>query len=1132
MGKVFRFHPGGNLSHWQNSAPLNNMAINAIEDPNGLTSKKEITSIPSPFARIDLVRTAFKHIVDSKNLDGNTIFHKMVSDSLDVAQIFFNYEKYATKIKIIKWDKNEDLNKLLNSTNPAHKTLGETIRLFLEQDAEVYNFDNLQRIYLLDYIDGPNSLNIIGGTSPATLFFSSANKLEYVNLQEGSDRLFDDQYCPLYKRDSEFIKFIFGLSRTFVGFASKFSYLHEYLELTYRNLDLSLKQEIDSNCTNWYNNLATLNIDGIGNLEINSYSLKTKKNNPEDITSKSGFVIATTKEINNLIPLVLPNDTFNEPIIYTSAIWDYNNKSPFWTEEKLENRILPYDGAKYPFLTISDFLEPVILRTLLPINKEFFFDGNSDAPKGYLLPIKPVFFDYFSLEDLKKKMSDGLPLFELKSRNNNSIEAILRIPIKNNKYITFKRLYNNPVNNHIIPESDEKNNIGVIMENVFTVALYPFLKYPSNVKADYRVAVYEGDYLPITEQNQYELSFYDDENKLIEDLPISQKRFKNEIDYSNKTYILSKNFNYIRVSNNFGNGIIYPLFQTYTGTEEFSFAIDFGTTNTHIEYSINNGEPKPFDISVSDIQLAKLNDLDNKIEMDRVNSQYLRAINNYLNEDFIAKQIGNNNEFSFPIRTSALFHSRLDFQRSIHSFGDISIPLTYEKRAFRKEYKFKTNLKWAQNNDEINKKILKAYFEKILMLIKSKVILNNGDVENIKICWFYPSSMSVYKFNLLEKLWQDSVKFIFNNNLEIKPICESLAPFYYYMKLKGRPAITKPVVSIDLGGGTTDVVIYENNVATLLTSFRFAGNSIFGDEYNRNYSINGFVQKYFEKYVSILENNDLKETSLAIQQIKGTNNSNDIINSFFSLSNNKSVIDKGLTISFLDDLKEDEDFKIIFLIFYSAIHYHVAKIMSRNGLSQPDYILYSGTASKLIQIIDTSSNKSICSKIVSEIFKFVYKNESSSRIGIELSETPKEITSKGGVCMSDRHIIEPNEIKEIFITDSIKQKSVIYNDINNDVVKESLQDYLTFIDFFFSVNKTLNFQQNFGINPLIIDKVHSFLISNSEIALKTGLSIKEEEIGSNYINESVEETLFFYPLIGSIGDIAYKLYNNSFDDHE
>lgn len=61
---------------------------------------------------------------------------------------------------------------LLDSNDSQHRLLGETLKLYMEQDAQAFNFKNLQRIYLLDYI-GPNrpaQMNIIGGTSPITLF--------------------------------------------------------------------------------------------------------------------------------------------------------------------------------------------------------------------------------------------------------------------------------------------------------------------------------------------------------------------------------------------------------------------------------------------------------------------------------------------------------------------------------------------------------------------------------------------------------------------------------------------------------------------------------------------------------------------------------------------------------------------------------------------------------------------------------------------------------------------------------------------------------------------------------------------------------------------------------------------------
>ena len=1154
MAKVFRYHPGGDLSHWQISSPYNKNVIDFIQDPDGLKPNKEITSIPSPFARIDLVRTAFKHVADSKQLEGNTIFHKMISDSLDVAQVFFNYEKYAENIRIIKWDKSEDLNNLLNSSNSAHRNLGETLKLYLTTDRDqkdVYNFRDLQRIYLINYNNGPKSINIIGGTSPSTLFFSNANPLDYVDLQEGNDHFFDKDFCSLNKREPEFIKYIFGIKENLPNFTEKFEILNEYLELTYQNLELSLRKEIDSNCSTWYSNLSNLNLNGIGNLEINGSLLKTKKTNPEEILSKSGFVIQPTINKSSTLPLILPNETFNESLIYTSAIWNYNNKAPYWTDETLENRVLPFDGTKYPYLTISDLLEPKLIRTPFPINSEFFFDAknidnnNNDNNentklKGYLLPIKPLYFDYFNIEDLKKKTNDGKPFFELiPEKNGGAITAFLRIPIQDNKYIEFKRIYFSPPERdsyHTVFKANEEKNEGEIIENVFTIALYPFLKYPSNVHADYRVGIYEGDYLPITEQNDYNLDFYDDKNeKLILEDKYSQKRFKSELNFSNKTYILKSNFNYIRLNNDFGSGVIYPLFKSYNSIEQFSFAIDFGTTNTHIEYSKDNQKPIPFDITgeFDDNQLVKLNDLDNLDLMININSQYLKTINNYLNEDFITRQIKPNSEFSFPIRTSALYHGKLNFEDTIKSFADISIPLTYEKRSFDRAYKFKTNLKWAANNDNVNKKILKAYFEKLLLLIKSKVIQQNGDIDKLNITWFYPSSMSEYKFNAIEKLWLESVSTIFNDNVEIKAVCESLAPFYYYMKYENKNSKLKPVISIDLGGGTTDIVVFKDDIAKLLTSFRFAGNSIFGDEYNRNISINGFVNKYFEKYISILNDKGLRDSVDALNQIKETNNSNDLINAIFSLSNNRLVKNKGVDISFINDLKEDEDFKIIFMIFYASIQYHIAKLMFKHGINEaPGLIIYSGTASKLINIIDSSKNKTICSKITTEIFKYLYKNEDISNILIEISDTPKEITSKGGVNMNEKHIIKPEQILKTYITEKFNLEKPIYSHIDNEVIKDVLNEYLEFLDFFFNLNSKINFRETFGINPTITENAKRFLISNAKNALVTGLGIKEDEIGDDFKSEKVQETLFFYPIIGSIGELAYKLQTKTFDFYE
>jgi hypothetical protein len=39
-----------------------------------------------------LVKSAFQYIVTTKELEGDTIYHKIVSDCLDVGQIFINLD--------------------------------------------------------------------------------------------------------------------------------------------------------------------------------------------------------------------------------------------------------------------------------------------------------------------------------------------------------------------------------------------------------------------------------------------------------------------------------------------------------------------------------------------------------------------------------------------------------------------------------------------------------------------------------------------------------------------------------------------------------------------------------------------------------------------------------------------------------------------------------------------------------------------------------------------------------------------------------------------------------------------------------------------------------------------------------
>lgn len=1136
MAKVFRFHDGSNnIEDWQYSTAYGKTAIEAIKDPNGASANKEITSIPSPFARMDLVKTAFESVANLNQVDGKTIFHKMVSDCLDVGEIFFNSDKLKDKIDIIIWDRANDLNKLLLSPNAKHRLLGETLKLYLDQDAKAYNFEKIDRLYLLNYKKGKNELNIIGGTSPATMFFTSANKLD-VDIQFGTDIVFDNHYQPLHKRDFNFQKFIFGMRKFMPNFNRFFKGVDDYLELSYKMLSdqqkAILNNYTEENFNSEFEKLTTTS-DGI--VEILDFPIRKKIENSLEIPKTSGFVIESSKYNYNIKPLVLPIDDFPEKILYTSANWDKNNRININDERPLKERTLPLDGALYPYLTISDFLEPYIVRTIYPIDSEKFFTGNfsvisGEISKGFLLPIKKEYFDYFNIEDLQGVTADGKKIIEIKQSSTGGVNVTLRIPIKNKKYVTYERTYYPPMTEHQIPEPDLKRNKGSIIENQFGLTLFPFLKLEEDKQNFYRIAFMDRDILEHNKNNKYTLDFFKNtDNKRVVEKAV-KKRSEKSIDFiSSEYYVLEEGFDYIVVKNNSANGVLIPLFKTLIqGSAAFTFAIDFGTTNTHIEYRKDNGEPKPFEISKKDSQSATLYDITNKETIKSFNALRANKLFEVLAQEFTPDELNRNSEFNFPQRTIINSRKNLDLNRDTYALSDFNIPFVYEKYGIHTDSHIRTNLKWSDYTKDPNEiKVIDAYFENLLFLIRNKVLLNGGDLNKTKLIWLYPSSMSTYRVRLLESKWNELFSKYINKSQTPEKISESIAPFYYYNTHLGVHALANPVVSIDIGGGTTDVVVYTNNNSELLTSFRFAANAVFGDAFGRSFKINGFIQNYLDRMRSLLESNNQHELVQVLDEVKNEGKSEDMIAFFFSIEKNKNITDSNIPISFSKDLKFNEDFKIVFLIFYASIIYHIAKLMKAKYLNAPRYITFSGTGSKIINIADGSDKLSGLRELTQVIFKDIFCDEAIAKIDLKQDENPKEISCKGALMMSEEQNIE---IQKTVLLGSqndflIPALPMSYNDIDSDTEKGVIDEYNHFIDWFFSLNKIISFKNNFGINQTHLNSYKDYLKENALDNLKIGLQEKKKERKGD-LDENIDETLFFYPLIGGINHLAYNIHKD------
>ena len=82
------------------------------------------------------------------------------------------------------------------------------------------------------------------------------------------------------------------------------------------------------------------------------------------------------------------------------------------------------------------------------------------------------------------------------------------------------------------------------------------------------------------------------------------------------------------------------------------------------------------------------------------------------------------------------------------------------------------NIKWSNKSNA--QSAMQAYIRNIMMLIRNKVIANNGNLVRTKITWFYPNSMSPKRLSQLRMAWNDSYIELFNHDGATKDLSESV----------------------------------------------------------------------------------------------------------------------------------------------------------------------------------------------------------------------------------------------------------------------------------------------------------------------------------------------------------------------
>ena len=1132
MSKVFRLYKEGNTTYqgWNESPafPYGTTALATIEDPDGASAKNEITSIPSPFARIDLVKTAFKEVCRraSKNiteLDGNTIFHKMVSDSLDVGEIFFNIDKYKGKIEIITWDPTTATTSLMEDSNAGHYYVGDALQKYLESDAKTYNFGQLRNIYLLNYVNGPDEINIIGATSPATLFFSGANRLDYVNdvYFHNNDKPFDVEYQPLYKRDFDYIKAWWVLRKTIKSFSYLFPEIENYLNLTFRAInDHAVKNKLTSLTSASLNDFSLIDVHSYqqtNQVEVLGTALLKKKTG---VQGDNQFTLRSERELKGKKPLVLPVESGNKyaTLLYVNGAWGTENKAPYKSiENNLDKRTLPYDGSVYPFLTISDFLEDEIVKVPHALNKKYYYCGNLEQFEertSFLIPIKPLYFKYFSVATLSSTMDDGKPAFEMKQVAGGSIHIIIRIPVEGNvdiKYIEYQRIY------YAKRQSDisESSNSGGMISFDFTGFIMPSIKFQNDNDAYYIISCVS------TFSNQFTFDFYEN-GQIIRDIP-SDCRNKERGMYTYKAdcyTIKNRNFDFIQVTKDNVSNLIIPIFVKHQDLEEFEFAVDLGTSNTHIEFkkadssssdSLNYKESEPI---LSTFFIPSYREIEGRLlPVD------LRSENDLIAADFIPFIVGEGSDFQFPSRTVLSYAKSTDWTSKLRPFGLLNFNLTYNKRAsLAYNAKPMVNIKWSNKTN--SQTAMQAYIANIMLLIRNKVVANNGIIAKTKITWFYPNSMSPRRLSQLRDAWNAAYSELFNSTGITRNISESVAPIKFYFR---RYATATNLINVDIGGGTTDIAFSSNGKVNYITSFKFAANSLFEDSFSDINPNNGIIDWFKNDVLRLLQSkpdfNDL--VSIFNSNIDQPSN---MASFLFTLKDNSATqsISRN-NIDFNRILQNDTKFKIVFVLFYTSIIYHIAQIVKAKALQLPRHIAFSGNGSKIISII--SSDAKIISKFTKLIFEMVLGKKydvSLDILGFEQGSNPKESTCKGGLISMDSY---EDNIECLVLKDSsgsLVSSIDTYSSISEEQKRLILKSVKDFFDFaLISLPSKFNFDDNFGVDDITIKIARKECYKDLGTYLEKGIELSTDESGN--IENRIEDALSFYPIKGVLQSLSEKI---------
>lgn len=1020
MPHIFRFHAGrnNNIYDWKVSDKIMPADVREVMDKTNILTSAAGTSIPTPIARMFLFKTAFEIIaaqVRDNKVDTKGIYAGLVSETLDLLELLYKCGDDENKFRYHKWvfdNGQQDDNVILNffGQQHGHQLLAESFK----QAAGQAPFDNRLEITFIYYREGNNEV-LVGGTSPFSFVFTSPNftrKLRERGFKTiaglvSEDILFDSDYKQLHERDESFIKYVESLVNT-QGIADSFRGITEYV----------------INTKNRYYNKFNGTLHSLKDIQIGDTTLTAAKINlkqiheddyKQQINRDSDFRMELIEGESNydtkaLRPLFLLDKMEHEGQ-YTSPTNKWVNTTkvseslyPETTLDEILQRELPgMDGISYPFLTAFDFFERCLVKLPGYILNDAKFVTLIDN-QTFALPVKPIFFQFYPIQKIRDYLS-----VEVKS---DQVIFTLRVPIfgptRGRRIIVYKKNY----------------TTDTMVEYSGILGIYPFTRAKQAELLHtnkYTVAAYEKTNVALNISN---ITFFKTTgiHRVIAP-PVPRSEYP-KINTKSSYYQLNESFDIIQLNfkkDNAGLGcVIIPKFiEIENGTEEYIYAIDFGTSNTYVEYGwiANNQvtETRAFTIEESKMQVALLH----KPKEMQLNdgairyNDYERSIGTTIDtarqltlREFVPFQIGAQQSASikFPFRTATCeSNSFVVNEENNRLFINANIGFFIDEDALTDDIRYTTDLKWKLENagsDKLNRNRVSLFFQELLLMIRTKVLLedNNikGDIKKLKFALSFPISMGgTLKSTLISLFEAQKAEVIGPNTLPLREVSESIAP-YYQLRFVNINIQNDSFCNIDIGGGTTDIVLIDKNpekpkeLKSYCSSFKFAGRQLWGSGHNEfNMQENGFIA-YYKQFIE----KNAPSVYTKLQRVLNSNatRTEDLTSLLFSKSEYK----------FGEIFAENREFRVVLILHYTAILFYVTRLAKLNNVSLPRTISFSGKGSEYLNLIFPSKDdlKGFTQKVLGIFASTTVRPD----FMIEKSNEPKVITAKGAVHFANEQI--------------------------------------------------------------------------------------------------------------------------------